>query len=263
MLIAVLAAWLLFPVYWLFLTSLKTDAQTFVYPPLFVFGPTFNAWSAVLSQSVWLGYLSNSLITTVAGSTLALLIGVPAAYALAFFPVKRKESILFSFLSIRFIPPIVLLLPYFIIFSAIGLENTLQGLILVYVMIGLPFVIWIMHGFFVTLPHDLLDAASIDGASEAQTMYKIALPVALPSLVVSFLISAIFMWNEFPFALILTGEESRTTPPAITAYGISYFGIHYNLVGVVGLLSMVPMMLIALVAQRYLIKGLTMGIVKG
>jgi multiple sugar transport system permease protein len=256
----------MFPVIWMFLTSFKTEAEYFSYPPVFIpedfsFRNYFNAMAFPPDGRGGLQGLRDSLIIASATTVASVLIGSLAAYSLSRFKTGG-ENFSFWILSTRMFPPVAAALPLFLIFRQIKLLDTHLALIIANTVFALPFVIWLLKGFFDELPVELEEAALIDGCSHWGAFTRIALPLVTPGLVATALFSFVFAWNEFMFALILTRRTVRT----LTIIVPSMVGGHEILWGeiaAIGTISIIPGIVLALILQRYLIRGLTMGAVKG
>lgn len=256
--------WTLFPIFWLLLTSLKSAADAFVYPPKLIFTPTLDAYRNILSDQTganWPRFWLNSTIVALVSTLIALLIGLPAAYGLTRFHLKNARATLFGILSVRFMPPIVIVIPLLFMMRSLNLVNSVLGLSLIHAVFALPFVIWIMIGFFAGLPRDLADSALVDGTTEFGALIRIILPIARPGLVAAALFAMLLSWNEFPIALVLTGEEAKTIPVAATTL-IADRTIHWDRVAATGMLAIIPTIIFAAFIQRHLIRGLSVGAIK-
>jgi multiple sugar transport system permease protein len=256
----------MFPVIWMFLTSFKTEAEYFSYPPVFIpedfsFRNYFNAMAFPPDGRGGLQGLRDSLIIASATTLASVIIGSLAAYSLSRFKTGG-ENFSFWILSTRMFPPVAAALPLFLIFKEIKLLDTHLALIIANTVFALPFVIWLLKGFFDELPVELEEAAMIDGCSHWGAFTRVALPLVTPGLVATALFSFIFAWNEFMFALLLTRRSVRT----LTIIVPSLVGGHEILWGeiaAIGTIAIIPGIILALILQRYLIRGLTMGAVKG
>jgi len=256
----------MFPVIWMFLTSFKTEAEYFSYPPVFIpkdfsFRNYFNAMAFPPDGRGGLQGLRDSLIIASATTVASVLIGSLAAYSLSRFKTGG-DNFSFWILSTRMFPPVAAALPLFLIFKEIKLLDTHLALIIANTVFALPFVIWLLKGFFDELPLELEEAALIDGCSHWGAFTRVALPLVTPGLVATALFSFIFAWNEFMFALLLTRRTVRT----LTIIVPSLVGGHEILWGEIaalGTIAIIPGIVLSLLLQRYLIRGLTMGAVKG
>jgi multiple sugar transport system permease protein len=256
----------MFPVVWMFLTSFKSEAEYFHYPPVFIpkdfdFRNYFNAMAFPPDGRGGLQGLRDSLIIASATTLVAVLIGSLAAYSLSRFKTGG-DNFSFWILSTRMFPPVAAALPLFLIFKEIRLLDTHLALIIANTIFNLPFVIWLMKGFFDELPGELEEAALIDGCSQGGAFVRVALPLVTPGLVATSLFSFIFAWNEFMFALLLTRRNVRT----LTIIVPSLVGGHEILWGeiaAIGTIAIIPGILLSILLQRYLVRGLTLGAVKG
>ena len=258
----------LFPLYWAFSTSLRNPIDTFTVAgfgiPWIDFEPTFDNWISQLATPESARALGNSTIVAVSASLLALLIGTPAAYALARFRFRiiPNRDITVWFLSQRVLPPVATVIPFYLVMRSLGLLDTHLALILVNATFTLPFVVVILRQTFMDLPMELEESAFVDGASYATTFFKIVLPLAAPSIAASGLIIFAFTWNEFLFALTLAAKNVITVPVHM-AGGVDSRGVQFWFMAVRAMIAMIPPVLIALIAQRYIVRGLTLGAVKG
>ncbi len=256
----------LFPVVWMVLTSFKTEAEFFSYPPVFVpksFGLVnyLNAMRFPPDGRGGLQGVRDSVIVSTGSMAVSLLLGASAAYSFARYRTGGQH-LSFWILSTRMFPPVAAALPLFLLFRSLHLLDTHLALIIANTVFNLPFVIWLLKGFFEDLPAELEEAALVDGATIFGAFRRIALPLVAPGLVVTALLSFIFTWNEFMFALLMTRSNVRT----LTIIVPSLVGGHEILWGeiaAVGVVAIIPNVLLALLLQRYLVRGLTLGAVKG
>ena len=261
----------LFPIFWVLTLAFKIPQDIFIWPPKFIFTPTFDNFRSVILGSVKvagsapidvMGALKNSLIICVCSMAVSLLIGIPAAYSLARYNFKGANSVAFTFLSFRFAPEVLIIIPLYKILQSFGLFNTYGGMIWVYQLITLPMIIWIVRGYFEDVPNQLENASRIDGYSWGRTFFRIALPLAKPGIFASILIAFIFAWNNFLFGLVLTSTERQ--PVTIIAFQfLSVEELRYGEMAAATIMVALPPLIIALFSQRFLIRGLTMGAVKG
>ena len=256
-----------FPFYWMVATSLKDQAVALASPPVWLFNPTLDHYMSALTEHGVGASLINSIIVAVATTALAILLGTPAAYALARYDFKGKGELWFWFITNRMISPIVLALPFFIlarnIQQATGFQliDTHLVLILLYLTFNLPIVVWICADQFRSVPRELDDAARLDGASRFSIFWRIALPLAAPGVVVSAIFSFIFSWNELLYALVLTRNAARTAPVAATSF-MSGYELPWGEIMATGTLIVLPVIIFALLVSKQLVRGLTMGAVK-
>lgn len=258
--------WVLFPFYWAFLNSIKKPADTFTntYIPFLQFQPTLEHWLSELAIVEIRRALLNSTIISLGGATISVLLGTLAAYALARFRFRRMDngSITTWFLSQRILPPVIVVIPFFLIMRELQMLDNVFALMLLNATFTLPFPVIILSQMFRELPRELEEAAYVDGASVFNAFWRVALPLVLPGLVATWIICMAFSWNEFLFALSLT-TKNAIPMPVIIAGAEHTRGVQFWFVGVRVLLTMLPPTILALLAQRYIIRGLTLGAVKG
>jgi multiple sugar transport system permease protein len=252
----------LFPLFWIFLTSLKTGRDIIASPPKFIFAPTLQNYADVLSRPDFLLPFRNSLIVTFGALTLSLILALPAAYALARMSFRFKEDLAFGFLSLRFAPELIVLLPLFVIYQAFGLYDTFIGLILVYQLITFPLMVWMMRSFLEDVPKELEEAVQIDGGTWFTAFRMIVTRIALPGLAASCVLSFIYAWNHFVFALVLASRNTQVITGGLLQF-ISFQQIQWGPMAAGVMLAIVPEFIIAVFALRYMIRGLTAGTVKG
>lgn len=258
----------LFPIYWAFSQSLRNPIETFTVAgfgiPWVNFTPTLANWADQLSTPETLRSLQNSTVVSVAAAALALALGTPAAYAVARFRFERwkNRDITIWFLSQRVLPPVATVVPFYLVMRTLGLLDTHLALILVNATFVLPFVVVILRQTFLDLPIELEEAALVDGASHWGAFWRVALPLAAPTMAATALIVFAFTWNEFLFAVALSSREAITVPVHM-AGAVDTRGVQFWFMGVRAMTAIVPPVLIALLAQRYIVRGLTLGAVKG
>jgi len=206
-------------------------------------------------------YYLNSVIVTFGSVILVLAVAIPAAYALVRYDFKGKEILGFFFLTTRVFPPIGLLIPFFVMWIKFGLIDTRMGLVLVYMQFNLALAIWMLRGFFSELPDVLEEAAMIDGCSRFGAFMRVILPLAVPGLAATAILTAVFTWNEFLYAFALTGREARTVTVAIYNF-IGYEEVEWGRLQAAGTLVILPILIFALSVEKYLVRGLTAGAVK-
>lgn len=256
------AVFTLLPIIYLFVSSLKTQQQ--IYDGIsstFWFTPTLDSYRFIFETKPILNLLMNTLIVSTGSTIISLVFGTMAAYALACYRFRGRNDIAFYILSIRMFPPIVAALPIFIIFNSLNLLDSRIGLILAYTTFNLPFVIWMMTGFIKAVPVQLEEAAMVDGQSKLGAIRDILLPVLRPSLIAVSIFCLIFSWNEFFFALILTKSKAKTLPVAIPEF-ITWTEVGWNYVAAAGVVLVMPVLIFAFLAQRYMVRGMSMGAIK-
>jgi multiple sugar transport system permease protein len=245
---------------WMLSLSLKTEIDNIAFPPVFIPDPpTLNNFVQVFQDSPFLLYTWNSIIVTGSATLLALLVGVPAGYGIA---KARASYVGILVLLSRLTPGLSFLIPLFILFKALGLTGTLWPQIITHLVITVPIVAWVMIGFFETIPHELEEAALIDGCTLWQAFRRIALPLARPGIVVSTILSVIFSWNNFIFGVVLAGRETRTLPVAV--YNVlSFEQLSWGPLAAAALVVTLPVLVLTIFVQREIVAGLAAGGVKG
>lgn len=262
LLIAIIVVFFAFPVFWLLETAFKAEKDFLSIPPKIFFSPTVENFKEVLNKRDFGNAYKNSLIVCSVAIVLSTVIGVPAAYALSRFRFRGRKFLSFYILSTRFFPPVVVVIPFFQIFSRLRMTNTLTAMILIYLVAILPLVIWVMVGFFADIPFELEESACIDGASPIKIFTKIALPLVKPGIVAVVILGLIGAWNELLYATILTGTDTRTLPVAIYSF-VSYEEIAWGNLCAASVLAIAPVVIFTIFLQKYLVSGLTFGAVKG
>jgi ABC-type glycerol-3-phosphate transport system permease component len=261
--LTVLVLVFLFPVIWVLGLSLKTRAQVFSSPPLYLWWPTFHNYADVLARSDFVRAFINTLIVSTSAVALSLGIGAPAAYAFASFPFKGRSILFFALLVMRMLPPIAVLVPMYLLFNKIGLATTRLSVVLAYTTFSLPLVVWIMRGYFEDLPVELEESAWIDGASRFGAFMYIILPLARPGLVAASILCLQLAWNDFLFSAVLTNNATQTLPVMMAAFNAGDSGMDWGGLTASGMLVTLPVILFSFVAQRHLVAGLSSGAVKG
>lgn len=256
--IAVVLAFLV-PLAWMFLASIKRNRDVVDPSRMFDFEPTLGNYDTVFGAQNFLPIIGNSVIVGIGATLLALLIGVPAAYGIARYRVRSTTAFL---LMARVIPGVSLLIPWYFLFSQIQLVGTYTVLILTHLFVTMPLVVAIMSSFFDGIPHELEEAAQIDGTSRIGAFVRVVLPLSVPGIATASILSFIFSWNNFLFALVLSSQGTRTLPVAIVNF-TSYAAVDWGGLMAAAVVITVPVMIVALIAQRYVVSGLTAGATKG
>lgn len=259
LLIIVVLVVMLFPFYWMILTSFRNQVDNTSPVPVWIFEPTLNNYRNVIERNDFLQYTWNSLVIAVLSTFFGLVLGLPAAYAIARF---RQNGLALAILIARLTPYITYLVPWYIAFRQLKLIDTFTALTLTHLIVGLPLIVWIMISFFEDVPRELEEAAFVDGASRLATFFRVVLPVSVPGIVAASILAFIFSWNQFLFSLVLSGPNTRPVPVAVFNF-ISYGQIDFGGLGAAAVLITLPVVLLTLFIQRYIISGLTMGAVKG
>jgi multiple sugar transport system permease protein len=252
----------LFPLFWIFLMSIKKPVDIIATPPKFFFSPTLENYADVLSRPDFLQPFKNSILVSFGALFVSAIISLPAAYALARMNFRFKEDLAFSFLSLRFAPELIVLLPLFVIYQSFGLYDTYIGLILVYQLITFPLMVWMMRSFFEDVPKELEEAVQIDGGTWFTSFRMIATRIALPGLAASCVLSFIYAWNHFVFALVLASQRTQVITAGLLQF-ISFEQIQWGSMAAGVMLAIIPEFIVAVFALRYMIRGLTAGTVKG
>ena len=288
-----LAFLIFFPILWMVMTSFKTERDAFAYPPRFIpaiglqadtseqrgldvedledesdgdetsvfFTPTLDNWEIALLDTPFLEHLTNTLIITVSSTLVALGLGVPAAYALAYYPTKRSDFTLMWLISTRMLPPVGIIVPLFLISRDLGLRDTHMVLIIMYTAMNLPLVIWMLRSFFLDVPYEILEAGRIDGTNLWQEFRHIVIPLVMPGLFATALLCLIFAWNEFFFAFNLTVTDAAPVSVYISSFKTAE-GLFWAKMSAGATASVLPVVIAGWFAQKQLVKGLTMGAVK-
>ncbi|MDP9365591.1 MAG: carbohydrate ABC transporter permease [Chloroflexota bacterium] len=249
-----------FPVLYMFLTAFKTETAAVSLPPRLIFQPTLEQFRTVLGGD-FLPFFRNSAIASLVSTALVMILAVPAAYALALRPPKKWKDILFFFISTRFMPAAGVIVPLYIIFREAGLLGTMRGLIILYTAMNLPIAVWMLRSFFEEVPKDVLDAAEVDGAGVMRLMSQILLPMIAPGIAATIFISIIFAWNEFFFAVSLAAAGTATVPIFMVKF-VTSEGLFWAKLAASSTMAVLPIVLLGWVAQRQLVRGLSMGAVK-
>ena len=272
-LVAVVALWLAGPFVWLFVTSVSYQRNLLARPlPLVPPEITLENYRMILGlvrfhaegqAAKILPSMLNSLIVAAVVTLVNLAVGTTAGYAYARFRFPLKTFSLFAVLFTRMLPTVVLIPAFFVIFRALGLQNTLTGLVLAYCSFTLPFTVWIMKAYFETVPADLDKSALVDGCNRLQAYYKVVLPVSGPGLVAGGAFTFMLCWNEFVVAQVLNTKPGTTTLPPVIAGMNGQINIDYSVIAATGFLGALPAVLLVLIFQKYMVQGLTAGSVKG
>jgi len=249
----------LFPFLWMLASSFKTQVDIVSWPPKLVFAPIIGNYIKVFAEQNFLKYFINSSIIGVTAVAFSLILGLPAAYTIARFQQKRLSVFI---LVARLMPGISFLMPWYIIFSRLHLMDSYVALILSHMLIALPIVVWIMSSYFETIPIEMEESAMVDGATRQKAFMAIILPVSGPGIVTSITLSFIFSWNNFMFSQVLSMEKTKTLPIAVYNF-VSYAEVDWGAVMAAAVAIMTPAIIITMIFQKYVVKGLTMGAVKG
>lgn len=255
------SAVILLPLAWVLRTSFADKVVAYQMPPALFFTPTLDNYRDVLLRFDFGSFFLNSLIVALATTLIALLLGALAAYAIDRFRTGGAVMPL-AILATQMMPPIVLVIPFFLIFKQLGLADTHAGLVITYLTFNLPYVVWLMMSFFRRVPRELDEAAFIDGAGPFQVFWRIVLPASLPGIGAAGVLSFVLCWNEFLFALMLTGQQTKTLPVAISSL-VTQQGTAIGAVCASTMLAIAPMVLVYFAIRKLLVAGLSLGAVKG
>lgn len=280
--LAVVFLFFMFPLYWIFISSFKTRADivsvTPTYIPYLQFQPTIGNYedifvrsgvtsgenstvSASADLSAFRNRLINSIIVTGVSTVLAVLVGTLTAYAVSRFKIPLEDDFMFFVLSTRMLPPIVVLIPIFVLFSNFGFRDSYAGLIILYTAFNLPFVVWIMKGFFDEIPKEYEEAAMVDGYSRFQAIYKIVLPEAIPAMAATAVFSIIVSWNEFVLANFLNRDAAATVPPYLNSI-IGVGAVEWGRLAAASVVYVIPVIIFTFLVRNHLLRGVTFGAVR-
>jgi multiple sugar transport system permease protein len=250
------------PILYLLITSFKPPELTFAIPPVWNFTPTLKNYTDVITGGDFTKFFMNSLVVAIVTTFIALMLGGFAAYGFARFRFRGSFWLRMSALIPQMLPPITIIVPLYILFNGLKLTDTRAGLIISYLTFTIPLSIWMMIGFFEDVPEDLEESAMIDGCTRFQALFRISVPLVAPGLAATAILGFLYCWNEFLYAVILTGRDARTLPVTITSF-MTNKAILWGRIAASGSLVLIPVLIFALLAQRYLIRGLSHGAVKG
>lgn len=268
LLIIIVVVWTLAPFVWLVISSISTRADLTSFPPRwFPSTPTFDSYYETLfggrlsfGESFRFGAL-NSLVISISSTCLALLLGIPAAYALSRFKFRGSVMVFITTLITQILPPITIAIPLYMIWMNLKLLDTYPGLLFIYSVFILPFVIWILYGYFQAIPKELDEAAIVDGCSRIGAIFRVVLPLSAPGLAATAIFCFIVAWNEFFYALVFTAVRTTTLPIVIAEF-LTKHGSEYTKLATCGVIASVPPIIVALLFQKYIVSGLVRGALK-
>lgn len=270
-LILVVLLWTIFPIAWMIVTSFKPAEDIMRMPPVFVFEPTLDNYTYAINQANFGMFIKNSVYAAVVSTAIVIVLGALASYSFARYNTG-EGNILFFILTTKMFPAIAVVLPYFLIFRDIGNSpigemlgvglDRVGALVISYTIFNLPFAIWLMVSFFQDISRELEDSARLDGYTRLQVLMKVVFPLAAPGIAVTAVFCMIFSWNEFLFAYILTRDAARTITVGVESF-FTLRGILWGPVAAAATISVLPMMIFVLMLQRYMVRGLTFGAVRG
>jgi multiple sugar transport system permease protein len=252
----------LLPLIWMATNAFKSPLDIFAIPPKFLFAPTMANFRMIIAEWGILHYLHSSLIIGLSATILTVLIGTMGGYGLARFEFKNKDLLAMQLVGLKIVPPIIAVISLYLMSKGLGLYNTHLYLILIYTTFNLPMAVWLMRSFISDVPVAIEESAEVDGCSNYSVLRRITLPLILPALAATFMITFIFCWNEFLFANVLTAYETKTLP-VIAAAAVKPREVEWGAASAAGLVMFVPALFVCLFIGRYLVRGLTFGAVKG
>ena len=257
---------------WIILTAFKSHTDALSTPPKFIFTPTLDNFVSVFARAYERGgaavdthfdlFFFNSIFIAGASVGVALIIGTIAAYGFSRWPLRGNETYLFIILTTRMLPPIIVIIPIFIMFRLSGLSGSYIGIILLYAAFNLPFTIWMMKSFFDEIPREVEDAARMDGSSEMKIFFRICLPQVKAGIAATAVFGLILTWNEFLFALLLTGRDTRTVPVAMAQTIGGDIGVRWGLLAAIETLFLIPVVFVTFLLQNQLLRGVTFGTIR-
>ncbi len=253
------AAALFFPIFWMVLTSFKSERDAIT--ASLSFTPTLEGYRDVLARADYFGFALNSIVISVGGTVVALALAVPAAYAMAFHPTQRTRGTLLWMLSTKMLPPVGVLVPIYLLFRSAGLLDTRIGLIGIYTLLNLPIVVWMLFTFYKEVPNEILEAGRMDGAGVLGEVRHLLLPLTLPGLASTGLLSLILCWNEAFWSLDLTSTNAAPLTAFIASFS-SPEGLFFAKLSAASTMAVAPILLFGWFSQRQLVRGLTFGAVK-
>ncbi|EZH77393.1 carbohydrate ABC transporter permease [Ectopseudomonas composti] len=256
-----IAALIFFPIFWMVLTSMKTEIDAFATPPQFIFTPTLENYLHINERSDYFAFAWNSVLISISATLLCMALAVPAAYSMAFFETKRTKGTLLWMLSTKMLPPVGVLVPIYLLAKQFGLLDSRLALIIIYTLINLPIVVWMVYTYFKDIPVDILEAARLDGATTWQEIVRVLLPIARGGLASTMLLSLILCWNEAFWSLNLTSSAAAPLTALVASYS-SPEGLFWAKLSAVSTLACAPILIFGWISQKQLVRGLSFGAVK-
>ncbi|WP_395505874.1 carbohydrate ABC transporter permease [Ectopseudomonas hydrolytica] len=256
-----IAAVIFFPIFWMVLTSLKTEIDAFATPPQFIFTPTLENYLHINERSDYFAFAWNSVLISFSATLLGMLLAVPAAYSMAFFETRHTKRTLLWMLSTKMLPPVGVLVPVYLLAKQFGLLDSRLVLIIIYTLINLPILVWMVYTYFKDIPAEVLEAARLDGASTGQEIVRVLLPIARGGLASTMLLSLILCWNEAFWSLNLTSSAAAPLTALVASYS-SPEGLFWAKLSAVSTLACAPILIFGWISQKQLVRGLSFGAVK-
>ena len=250
-----------FPIFWMVLTGFKTEGEAVATPPSLFFEPTLAGYHEVMARADYLKFALNSIVISFGSTLLALIVAIPAAYSMAFLPTKRTRGTLLWMLSTKMLPPVGVLMPVYLLFRDMGLLDSQLGLTIVYMLMNLPIVVWMLYTFFKDIPKDILEAGRMDGAGTLQEVLYLLLPLTLPGIASTGLLSVILSWNEAFWSLNLTTSDAAPLTAFIASFS-SPEGLFWAKLSAASTLAIAPILIFGWLTQKQMVRGLTFGAVK-
>jgi multiple sugar transport system permease protein len=258
----VLMLFVIIPVLWFLLVSLQSPTRIIAQSPFANLKFSLQNYENVFTRLRYLRYFANSLIISIIATAVTLIIGSLAAYSFSRLRNKVTDNLSFWILSTRMLPPIAVIIPVYLLMSYLGLLDTFLGMIIIYMTISIPYSVWMLKSFFDEIPRELDEAAMVDGCTKLRIISKVVIPIAVPGIISTGIFNFILLWNEFLFALIITSINTKTLPVAISAF-ITDKGIEWSNMAAAGSVLVVPLAVMFYLIQRFIIRGLSFGALKG
>jgi sorbitol/mannitol transport system permease protein len=249
-----------FPVLWMVLTAFKQERDAYTDTPTFAFTPTLDQFRNVFDAGFW-PYLGNSAFATAMSTLLVLVLAVPAAYALSIRPVEKTQDVLFFFISTKMLPVVAVIMPLYVVTQNLALLDNIWALVILYTAMNLPIAVWMLRSFMLEVPGEVLEAAQMDGCSTLRMFRAVLLPMLAPGIAATALICVIFAWNEFFFAVNLTAARAGTVPVFLVGF-ITSEGLYWAQLSAAATLAALPVVIAGWIAQKQLVRGLSMGAIK-
>lgn len=250
-----------FPIFWMILTSFKTEIDAIASPPLLFFQATWENYELVLNQSDYLKFFGNSVVIAGGSTLLALVVAIPSAWSMAFSPTRHTKDVLMWMLSTKMMPPVGVLVPIYLMLKSFGLLDTRTGLVIIMMLINLPIIIWMLYTYFKEIPSEILEASRMDGAVLWKEIVYVLLPMALPGIASTLLLNLILAWNEAFWTLNLTAANAAPLTAFIASYS-SPEGLFWSKLSAASTMAIAPIMVLGWFSQKQLVTGLTFGAVK-
>ena len=250
-----------FPIFWMVLTGFKTEGEAVATPPSLFFEPTLAGYHEVMARADYLKFALNSIVISFGSTLLALIVAIPSAYSMAFLPTKRTRGTLLWMLSTKMLPPVGVLMPVYLLFRDMGLLDSQLGLTIVYMLMNLPIVVWMLYTLFKDIPKDILEAGRMDGAGTLQEVLYLLLPLTLPGIASTGLLSVILSWNEAFWSLNLTTSDAAPLTAFIASFS-SPEGLFWAKLSAASTLAIAPILIFGWLTQKQMVRGLTFGAVK-